>query len=69
MLFSILQTIILWDLNPRHWLHAFLTACAENGGQPLTDLTRFLPWTMDETCREKLKQPLPCAEQHPPNTS
>jgi transposase len=58
MLFSILQTVILCGLNPRHWLHAFLTACAENGGQPLTDLTPFLPWTMDEARRTELKQPL-----------
>lgn len=69
MLFSILQTMVLWGLNPRHWLAAFLTACADNGGQPLTDLTPFLPWTMDEARREALKQPLPMAEQHPPNTS
>jgi transposase len=58
MLFSILQTVILWGLNPRHWLHAFLTACAENGGQPLTDLTPFLPWTMAEVRLNELKQPL-----------
>jgi len=58
MLFSILQTILLWGLNPRHWLQAFLTACADNGGQPLTDLTPFLPWTMDEARLIQLKQPL-----------
>lgn len=58
MLFSILQTIILWNINPRHWLHAYLTACAENGGQPLTDLTPFLPWSMDEARLCALKQPL-----------
>lgn len=69
MLFSILQTMVLWSLNPRHWLEAFLTACADNGGQPLTDLTPFLPWTMDAARREALKQPLPLAEQRPPNTS
>jgi transposase len=58
MLFSILKTLILWGLNPRHWLHAFLSACAENGGQPLTDLTPFLPWAMDEARLNELKQPL-----------
>jgi transposase len=58
MLFSILQTIVLWGLNPRHWLHAFLSACAENGGQPLTDLTPFLPWAMNEARLNELKQPL-----------
>jgi len=58
MLFSILQTIVLWGLNPRHWLQAYLTACAENGGKPPTDLTPFLPWTMGEARRNALKQPL-----------
>ena len=59
MLFSILQTLVLWGLNPRHWLWAFLTACAENGGQPLEDVTPFLPWAMDPARREVLRQPLP----------
>ena len=58
MLFSILQTIILGGLNPRHWLHDYLTACAENGGLAPTDLTPFLPWTMDAVRLNKLKQPL-----------
>ena len=58
MLFSILQTVILWNLNPRHWLYAYLTACAENGGVAPTDLTPFLPWTMDEARRQELMQPL-----------
>ena len=69
MLFSILQTIVLWGLNPRHWLEAFLTACADNGGQPLQDLTPFLPWTLDDARREALKQPLPIGAQRPPDTS
>jgi transposase len=58
MLFSILQTVILWELNPRHWLYAYLTACAENGGHPPTDLTPFLPWAMGEARCNALKQPL-----------
>jgi len=65
-LFSILQTVMLWGLNPRHWLQAFLTACAENGGQPPKDLAPFLPWTMDEARRTALKQPLPCPVPEPP---
>jgi transposase len=58
MLFSILQTVILWGFNPRHWLHAYLSACAENGGLAPTDLTPFLPWTMAETRLNELTQPL-----------
>lgn len=72
MLFSILQTIILWKINPRHWLHAYLTACAENGGQPLNDLTPFLPWAMGEARLCELKQPLiqaPDKPIHSPDTS
>ena len=58
MMFSLCQTVILWKLNPRHWLYAYLTACAQNGGQAPTDLTPFLPWTMDEARRHELTQPL-----------
>ena len=29
MMLSVLQTIVLWGLNPHHWLSAFLQACAE----------------------------------------
>ena len=32
-LFSILQTLALWNINPRHWLNAYFKACAKNGGQ------------------------------------
>ena len=31
MLFTVLQTALLWGLNPRHWLNVYLTACADNG--------------------------------------
>jgi transposase len=59
MLFSVLQTIIGWGLNPRHWLQDFLAACAQNGGNAPAQLTPFLPWSMDEQRREMLKRPLP----------
>lgn len=72
MLFSVLQTIILWNINPRHWLTVYLTACAENGGKPPTDLTPFMPWAMDEARLGELKQPLKQAPNkltHSPDTS
>jgi len=46
MLFSLLQTLCLWGLNPRAWLTAYLTACAEAGGAAPADLERFLPWNL-----------------------
>ena len=51
MMFSLLQTLCLWQLNPRAWLTAYLTACAEAGGEPAKDVERFLPWTMSEADR------------------
>ena len=44
MLFSLLQTLCLWELNPRAWLTAYLKACAEAGGEAPADGGRFLPW-------------------------
>lgn len=58
-LFSILQTLVLWGINPRHWLSRYLNACAENGGQPLDDIQPFIPWQMDDRRREILTRPEP----------
>jgi transposase len=46
MLFSLLQTLCLWQLNPRAWLTAYLTACAEAGGAAPADVEQFLPWNL-----------------------
>jgi transposase len=46
MLFSLFQTLCLWDLNPRQWLTAYLNACAEAGGRVPEQLDRFLPWIL-----------------------
>jgi transposase len=48
MLFSLMQTLCLWDLNPRAWLTDYLTACAESGGAPPADPQRWLPWNRSE---------------------
>jgi transposase len=59
MMFSVIQTVLLWGLNPHHWLHAFLQACADNGGQSPTNLSAFVPWQMTPGRREELTRPLP----------
>jgi transposase len=46
MLFSVLQTLCLWRLNPRSWLTAYLSACADCGGTTPEDVERFLPWNL-----------------------
>jgi transposase len=59
MLFAILQTLVLWGINPRHWLRCYLTACAENGASAPQEIDPFLPWAMDETRRTALRRPYP----------
>jgi transposase len=58
-MFSVLQTVLLWGLNPHHWLSTFLQACADNGGTCPTDLRAFLPWQMTPERREELARPAP----------
>ena len=52
LLFSLLQTLCLWELNPRAWLTAYLTACAEAGGMPPTAVERWLPWNLSAEQRQ-----------------
>jgi len=59
MMFSVLQTVVLWGLNPRHWLHAFFHACVDNGGKTPPDLRAFLPWYMTDERKHQLAQPVP----------
>jgi transposase len=44
MMFSVLQTVVLWGLNLRLWLSAFFHACVDNDGKTPPDLRAFLPW-------------------------
>ena len=53
MLFSVFQTLCLWNINPRAWLTAYLRGCAEGGGNPPEALAEFLPWKMSEQKRKE----------------
>jgi transposase len=59
MLFSILATLKLWQINPRLWLNWYLQSCAEAGSQPPTDIEPFLPWNLSEDMRAKLRMGMP----------
>jgi len=54
-LFSIFQTLKLWNVNPRKWLTRYLQACADNRDQVPDDLTCFLPWMMSAEQLAKLQ--------------
>jgi transposase len=51
MLFSLFQTLALWGLNPRPWLTAYLSACAEAGGRGPGHPEALLPWNLSEDQR------------------
>ena len=46
VLFSIFQTLGLFNLNPRRWLQMYLQACSENTGKAPEDIETLLPWNM-----------------------
>ena len=58
-MFSLFQTIELWQINACHWLQEYLAACANEGGKAPEYLTPFLPWRMNEDRRQQLAKPPP----------
>jgi transposase len=58
-MFSLLMTMKRWRINPRTWLSDYLHACAAAGNRAPTDLSRFLPWSMDAARLAQLRA-TPC---------
>jgi transposase len=58
-MYTQLQTVVQWGLNPNHWLQEYLETCAQAGGKAPADLTPFLPWEMSEERRQHLANPPP----------
>ncbi len=48
MVFSLLATLEMWEINARLWLTEYLRACAAAGSQAPSDLNQFLPWNRAE---------------------
>jgi transposase len=70
MMFSLLQTLALWNLCPLRWLTAYLTACAKAGAQPPRNAASFLPWNL--TAEQKQQWAVPSSQRPAPpadNTS
>jgi transposase len=53
VLFSVLQTLCLWNINPRVWLTEYLQAGARSGGQVPAERGSFLPWQMSAGQRKE----------------
>ena len=56
--FSLFATLLLAGLNVRTWLTAFLTACAEAGGQAPAWAAQLLPWNLSPSQRQAFQLPL-----------
>jgi transposase len=51
MLFTVMQTLLINQLNTSAWLSAYLHACAQNGSKPPKDIASFLPWNLSQERR------------------
>ena len=57
MMFTILQTVSLHEMNPKEYLRMYLQACAENGGRAPEDVESYLPWNMTEEKQQVCEYP------------
>lgn len=64
MMFSILQTLSIWGIEPRRWLDSYLGECARRRGVAPEDVSSFLPWNLSPAEMERLS-----ARTCRPNTS
>jgi transposase len=59
MMFSLLMTMKLWQINPRTWLSDYLNACAAAGNRAPPDLKPYLPWSMNRVRLAQMRH-APC---------
>lgn len=57
-MFTIIQTVKMWKLNPLTWIFHYLEDCLHNGNRASANLDLFLPWKMDEGRRTLMAAPL-----------
>lgn len=55
MLFTILQTALRNNINPKTLLLEYFQACARNGGRAPPDIEEFLPWNLSEQRKAQWK--------------
>jgi len=65
LLFSLFQTLQVWDMDTGKWLTAYLSACAKAGGKPPPAPQLYLPWNMTLLEREHLS----VAKRKPPDAN
>jgi transposase len=56
-MFTIFETLKIWDVNPHTWLLTYLYDCAMHGGKAPADVTTYLPWNMSKEIRTVFSSP------------
>ncbi|MBS0351969.1 MAG: transposase [Proteobacteria bacterium] len=64
VMFTILKTLKLWDINPHTWILAYLQECAMRGGSPPELIDHLLPWNMNSSLRQLMAKPPKFEQQH-----
>lgn len=59
MAFTIIQTLLMNEVNPRNFLRAYFEACALNGGHSPENLQEFLPWNLAPEQKDAWAYPEP----------
>jgi len=54
MLFTIFQTVLINNINPKLFLQAYFEACAKNGGEAPDNIDEFLPWNLSDKKKAQL---------------
>ena len=57
VMYSVVGTLALKDIDVLRWLEAWLETCAKNGRRPPDDLSPWLPWSMSEELRHDTRRP------------
>jgi|TARA_B100000315_G_scaffold259422_1_gene315430 transposase len=55
VMFSIFETLELWEINQLEWLSDYFRACALAGGKAPEDISAHLPWNIKERAEESWK--------------
>lgn len=57
MLFTLFQTLLKNDIDPKKFLVDYFQSCAENGGKAPDDVNEYLPWNLSEERRAPWRHP------------
>ena len=53
--FTVLTSLKIWKINQKLWLKGYFEACIANDRKAPEDLSRWLPWQMDENRLNELR--------------